>query len=268
MKKIVALGLGLALSLALPACAQNLKIGTEAAYKPFAYVLPSGELTGFDIDIAKALCKQMGADVRDRQPVVRRADPGAERQEDRRDHRLDVHHAGAARRRSTSPGPTTACRRSSSRRRIPGSRSPRTGSSARTWACSAASTMANYVKATYPGARVQFYDTLGRGEPRSRRAGGSTSSSPNSVPLQEFLASPDGAGFAAVGEPVYDAGDPRLRRRHRAPEGRRGAEAEVRRRAGRDHRLGRVQDDQRQVHAGRHRAEVARAGGGAAGCRT
>ena len=39
-------------------------------------------------------------------------------------------------------------------------------------------TMADYVEATYPGARVQFYDTLGRGEPRPRRAGGSTSSSP------------------------------------------------------------------------------------------
>ena len=49
--------------LALPAAAQDkIRIGTEAAYKPFAYVLPSGELTGFDIDIAKALCAQMKAD--------------------------------------------------------------------------------------------------------------------------------------------------------------------------------------------------------------
>ena len=41
------LGLGLALmAFAAPAAAQTLRIGTEAAYKPFAYVLPSGELTG------------------------------------------------------------------------------------------------------------------------------------------------------------------------------------------------------------------------------
>ena len=58
----VAIGAGFALwALAAPVLAQSLKIGTEASYKPFAWVLPSGELTGFDIDIAKALCTQMGA---------------------------------------------------------------------------------------------------------------------------------------------------------------------------------------------------------------
>ena len=78
---------------ALPAAAQDkLVIGTEAAYKPFAWVLPSGELTGFDIDITNALCKQMGAECEISNQSLRRPDPGAERQEDRRDHRLDVHH--------------------------------------------------------------------------------------------------------------------------------------------------------------------------------
>ncbi len=33
-----------------------IRIGTEAAYPPFASVAPDGELTGFDIDIAHALC--------------------------------------------------------------------------------------------------------------------------------------------------------------------------------------------------------------------
>ena len=37
-----------------------------------------------------------GRRVRDHQPVVRRPDPGAERAEDRRDHRLDVDHRRAA----------------------------------------------------------------------------------------------------------------------------------------------------------------------------
>lgn len=45
---------------AAPLAAQEtLTIGTEAAYPPFAYVLPSGEMTGFDIDIANALCAEM-----------------------------------------------------------------------------------------------------------------------------------------------------------------------------------------------------------------
>lgn len=35
------------------------RIGVEGAYPPFSSVTTSGELVGFDIDIAKALCKEM-----------------------------------------------------------------------------------------------------------------------------------------------------------------------------------------------------------------
>ncbi len=41
---------------------KKVRIGVEGAYPPFSYVDPDGKLAGFDIDIANALCKQMGAE--------------------------------------------------------------------------------------------------------------------------------------------------------------------------------------------------------------
>lgn len=45
---------------ATSAAAADLKICVEGAYPPFSEVTPSGELIGFDIDIANALCGAMG----------------------------------------------------------------------------------------------------------------------------------------------------------------------------------------------------------------
>jgi polar amino acid transport system substrate-binding protein len=42
--------------------ADKIRIATEGAYSPFNYVNPKGDLEGFDIDIAKALCDVMKAD--------------------------------------------------------------------------------------------------------------------------------------------------------------------------------------------------------------
>lgn len=41
---------------------KKVRIGVEGAYPPFSYVQPDGQLAGFDIDIAKALCEAMGAE--------------------------------------------------------------------------------------------------------------------------------------------------------------------------------------------------------------
>jgi polar amino acid transport system substrate-binding protein/arginine/ornithine transport system substrate-binding protein len=48
--------------LASPALATELRVGVEGNYPPFSQVSPSGELSGFDIDIAKALCTKMEAE--------------------------------------------------------------------------------------------------------------------------------------------------------------------------------------------------------------
>lgn len=50
----------LVLGLCGGAGAETLRIGVEGAYPPFSETLPSGEIVGFDIDIAKALCAEMG----------------------------------------------------------------------------------------------------------------------------------------------------------------------------------------------------------------
>ena len=61
MKKIVLLGaLALtAFSALVQAEDKPLRIGIEAAYPPFAYKTPEGNITGFDYDIGNALCEEM-----------------------------------------------------------------------------------------------------------------------------------------------------------------------------------------------------------------
>lgn len=68
--RLTRIALATSLLISAPAFAQDalaqikaagvLKIGTEGTYAPFTYHLPSGELTGFDVEIAQAVAKKLG----------------------------------------------------------------------------------------------------------------------------------------------------------------------------------------------------------------
>ena len=51
-----------ALLFSASAFSETLRIGVEGAYPPFSQTEKDGSLTGFDIDIAKALCADMGVE--------------------------------------------------------------------------------------------------------------------------------------------------------------------------------------------------------------
>jgi ABC-type amino acid transport substrate-binding protein len=49
-------------TMAAPVAAQDVvRIGIDAAYRPFAYVEPSGALTGFEVELAEAVCEAIQA---------------------------------------------------------------------------------------------------------------------------------------------------------------------------------------------------------------
>ncbi len=65
MKKLFAIVAVAMMSLSSAALAKDwdkIRIGVEGAYPPFSAVTTSGELIGFDIDIANALCAEIGSE--------------------------------------------------------------------------------------------------------------------------------------------------------------------------------------------------------------
>jgi lysine-arginine-ornithine-binding protein len=205
MKTILAtaLALGLGLTAAMPAAAQDtIKIGTEAAYKPFAWVLPSGELTGFDIDIAKALCAEMGAECE----IINQSFDGLIPALNAKkidaiiasmtitDDRLKaIDFAGPY---YTVPAMFIAAKDS-------GIEISEDGLDGKYVGVQRGTTMANYIKEVYPGARIQLYDTSDAAN-LDLASGRVDVVFADSVVLQDFLSTPDGEGFARVGEPVED----------------------------------------------------------------
>lgn len=53
----------LTMGTALPAAAETLRVGMECTYAPFNYRTESGELAGYDVDVAKGVAEIIGADL-------------------------------------------------------------------------------------------------------------------------------------------------------------------------------------------------------------
>ena len=65
MKKLITLSLLVLFTFASSISANEwdkIRIGVEGAYPPFSWVEKDGTLKGFDIDIARALCEEIGAE--------------------------------------------------------------------------------------------------------------------------------------------------------------------------------------------------------------
>ena len=64
VSKIFAATMILAASISLASAKEwkKIRIGVEGAYPPFSQTTPDGKLEGFDIDVAKALCAEIGAE--------------------------------------------------------------------------------------------------------------------------------------------------------------------------------------------------------------
>ena len=203
MRRLFASVLAAGIALALPAAAQDkLTIGTEAAYKPFAYVLPSGELTGFDIDIAKALCAAMAAECEIVNqsydgliPALRanKIDAIIASMTITDDRLKAIDFAGPY---YTVPAMFIAAKDS-------GIEVSEEGLDGKYVGVQRGSTMANYIEEKFPGASMQLYDTSDAAN-LDLASGRVDVVFADSAVLNEFLQTPDGAAFAMIGEPVED----------------------------------------------------------------
>ncbi len=188
---------------AMPLAAQEkLTIGTEAAYPPFAWVMPSGEMTGFDIDIANALCAEMKVECEISNQSFDGLIPALNSKKIDaiiasmfivEDRLKSIDFAGPY---YVTPALFLAPEGT-------GFDLSEKGMKRKTIGVQRGTTMADYVEAQFPKARVQFYDTF-EAAGLDLISGRVDLVFADSVVVEEFLASDDGAGFEVVGDPVFD----------------------------------------------------------------
>lgn len=186
-----------------PASAQQvLRIGTEAAYKPFAYVLPSGELTGFDIDITNALCKQMKVECKIINQsydglipalLVKKIDAIIASMSITPDREKSIDFAGPY---YNTPALFVGAKGDAMTISAE-------GLSGKTVGVQRGTTMADYMAAKLPSVNVQFYDTLDNAT-LDLVSGRIDLVFADSVVIDEWLKTPQGANFQVEGEPIYD----------------------------------------------------------------
>jgi lysine-arginine-ornithine-binding protein len=200
----IAAALGFAALAAAPAAAQDqLRIGTEAAYAPFAFVLPSGDLSGFDIDIAKALCAEMGVECE----IINQAFDGLipALNANKIDAIIASMFITPERLKAIDfAGPYYSVPAIFIAPKDAGIELTPEGLDGKYVGVQRGTTMANYVETNFPDTSIQLYDTLEAAN-LDLASGRVDLVFADSAVVGEFLKSPDGAGFAQVGEPVYDA---------------------------------------------------------------
>lgn len=95
-KLIVAASVALAMMAGVAhAQERNLRIAFDVPYEPFEYKDENGELTGFEVELAEAMCEEMNANC---EFVIQAWDgmiPGPAGAQVRPDHVLHVHYARA-----------------------------------------------------------------------------------------------------------------------------------------------------------------------------
>lgn len=206
MKKIALaalLSLGTALAATAPASAQQvLRIGTEAAYKPFAYVLPSGALTGFDIDIANALCEQMQVKCK----IINQAYDGLipALLVKKIDAIIASMSITPEREKTIAfAGPYYSAPALFAGPKGKDITISEAGLKGLVVGVQRGTTMADYMAKNLPGVKVQFYDTLDNST-LDLSSGRVDVVFADAVVLDDWLNSPQGARFQPIGEPVYD----------------------------------------------------------------
>ena len=66
MKKVISITLAIVMLLALCACgkkedtSKTFTMGIDPEYPPFSYMDDNGEYTGFDVEVCKAACEELG----------------------------------------------------------------------------------------------------------------------------------------------------------------------------------------------------------------
>jgi len=179
------------------------KIATEGAYKPFNYVEPSGEIKGFDVDIAKAICEQMRVEcelvIQDWDGMI----PGLLAK--KFDFIVASMSITAERKKAVNfsdpyyeeAGLFIAAEGANLVFTKQGLKGKKIG-------VQRATTWANYLEAIYGGVvDIKFYDSV-ENHNLDLKSGRLDAALANGVYMGDWLKTPEGKGFKVVGDPVRD----------------------------------------------------------------